>query len=114
MTIWFSIAGMTLITFINRYLFFAERIRFKPSNAVTRFLSFSSFAILTAIWTPIIFDLNSNAVLNGDPINFGHAGMDYLVASLVAASMAFMQVRSIVVVLLSTTLFFFLRFFVFS
>ena len=114
MTTWFIVVGMTLITFINRYLFFAERVRFKPSEAVTRFLGFSSFAILTAIWTPIIFQVDYGNFANNSELHFAYAGLDYLIATLLAAVLAAMHVRSLVVVLLSSGVFFFLRFFVFT
>ena len=102
---------MAIITFVNRYLFFIEGFRFKPSAQLTRFLEFSSFAILTAIWAPIIFVVDYGNGTQGFEFNLEHAGLDYLVATTAAALMTVLGVRSIIVVVLSTGLFFCLRWF---
>jgi len=47
---WLIILGMACITFINRYAFLSKSFYYKPSNKMLRFLSYSSYAILTAIW----------------------------------------------------------------
>ena len=98
------IAVMTLITFINRYLFFATAISYQPGSRVRRFLSYSSYAVLTAIWLPIVLEFDASQ-------GFSHAGNDYLLATLVAVLLAVMRVKSILVVVLSTTLFFTIRFY---
>ena len=103
--IWLLIAGMTLITFLNRYAFFSEIVQYRPGERVRRFLSYSSFAILTAIWTPIVFQVDFAAGVS-------HAGWDYLIAGTLAAVLSYCRIRSIVVVLLSAAVFFALRFFV--
>ena len=103
---WFTILGMAVITFINRYAFFSKGLRFQPNEQMIRFLSFSSYAILTAIWTPIVF--------NFDPAEgFSYTGMDYLIATSLAVVMAVLKASSIVIVIASTVIFFVLRFFVF-
>ena len=102
---WLLICGMTAITFGNRYAFFARYIRYHPSPRFRKFLNYSSYAILTSIWTPIVFGFSESG-------GFEHAGVDYLLASALAAILAIMRVPSIVVVLLSTALFFGIRFFV--
>lgn len=99
---WSLLAGMTAITFYNRYAFFARSIRYQPGDKARRFLSFSSYAILTSIWTPILFGYSSDA-------GFTIAGYDYLLAASLAAGMTIMGVRSIFVVLISTASFFILR-----
>ena len=93
---------MSLITFWNRFAFFSENARLQPGVRLKRFLSYSSYAILTAIWAPILFNYDQ---LSG----FGHAGSDYLIAASVAAVLSFLKLPSIVVVLISTGLFFLLR-----
>ena len=101
---WWMLGGMAVITFWNRYAFFAKSLSYLPGPKVQRFLGYSSFAILTAIWTPILFqaDYTTRSVTI--------AGLDYLIAAAVAAVLSFFRVRSIVVVLLSTALFFLLRY----
>lgn len=99
---WALLLGMSLITFWNRYAFFSEAVRFQPGVRLKRFLSYSSYAILTAIWTPILFNYNQSS-------GFDNAGSDYLIAASVAAVLAFLKLPSLVVVLISTGLFFLLR-----
>lgn len=99
---WLIIAGMSAITFINRYAFFAQVVRYKPGAKVSRFLSYSSFAILTSIWTPIVFTLDYSS-------GFSHAGWDYLLAGSLAAVLSIARIKSLYVVILSATLFFSLR-----
>lgn len=99
---WALLFGMSLITFWNRYAFFSESVRFQPGVRLKRFLSYSSYAILTAIWTPILFNYNQHS-------GFDNAGLDYLIATSVAAVLSILKLPSIVVVLISTGLFFLLR-----
>lgn len=100
---WLTIFGLSAITYVNRFAFFSEMVRYTPSENVRLFLGFSSYAILTSIWAPIIFSFDANG-------GFSYAGNDYLIAVTVAAILAFIRVHSIVVVLVSTALFFGLRF----
>lgn len=99
---WVLLFGMSLITFWNRFAFFSENVKLVPGVRLKRFLSYSSYAILTAIWTPILFNYNQSS-------GFGNAGSDYLIAAIVAAGLSFVKLPSIVVVLISTGLFFLLR-----
>lgn len=101
--IWVTILGMAIITFVNRYAFLARTLTYRPSAKVRRFLGFSSYAVLTAIWTPIVFSLESGMLLS-------HAGWDYLLAAALAAILTLTGFASIIVVLLSTSVFFLLRF----
>ena len=100
---WLIIIGMTFITFLNRYAFFTQWVRYQPNQHVRRFLGYSSYAILTAIWAPIIFSYDIE-------LGFRHAGIDYVVAAIVAILLTTMRLPSIVVVLISTGLFFCIRF----
>ena len=101
--IWLSISTMAAITFLNRYVFFARGLAYQPSAKVKQFLSFSSYAVLTAIWAPIIFKVDSDFSLS-------HAGWDYLIAGAVAAMLSLLRVPSIVTVVVSSGVFFMLRF----
>lgn len=97
------LGGMALITFWNRFAFFSKNMNYQPGVRVQRFLAYASFAILTAIWTPILFQVDYAV----GAITL--AGLDYLCAGIVAAVMALCRVRSLVVVLVSTSLFFLIR-----
>ncbi|KMV31076.1 branched-chain amino acid ABC transporter [Photobacterium swingsii] len=50
-----SILAMTAIVFFSRYVFLEPRVPLKLNKHALRLLSYSSPAILTAIWAPIIF-----------------------------------------------------------
>ncbi|MBF9002416.1 MULTISPECIES: AzlD domain-containing protein [Vibrio] len=50
-----SIFAMTALVFISRYLFLEPKLPLRLSANVQRFLSYSSPAVLTAIWAPIVF-----------------------------------------------------------
>ncbi|MFT5276365.1 MAG: branched-subunit amino acid transport protein [Saprospiraceae bacterium] len=99
---WALLFGMSLITFWNRFAFFSENVKLPPGVRLKRFLSYSSYAILTAIWTPILFNYDQAS-------GFDNAGPDYLISASVAAGLSFLKLPSIVVVLISTGLFFLLR-----
>ena len=100
---WLIILGMACITFINRYAFFSDGFQYKPSKKMLRFLSFSSYSILTAIWLPIIIQFEPSQGLN-------HNSYDYLLATTLATILAIFKVPSILIVILSSGLFFLLRF----
>ncbi len=102
--IWLLLLGMALITFANRYLFFSKMIAYSPGPKFKRFLSYSSYSVLTAIWVPIIFHFDGQS-------EFQLAGLDYLLAAVLAGLLSFYRVASIIVVLLSTVLFFLIRFY---
>jgi branched-subunit amino acid transport protein len=104
--IWWTIFTMAGITFYNRYAFFARAIEYEPSAGLKQFLGYSSAAVLTAIWAPIVFEVDSN-------FTFSHAGWDYLIAATLAAFMSFARLPTIVTVMLSAITFFTLRFLVF-
>jgi len=101
---WLLICCMALITFSNRYLFFASSIHYSPSPKLQRFLSYSAVSVLTAIWAPIVFQYDGQ-------YSFEAAGFDYLVGTSLAAILAFFRIQSMIVVILSVTVFFLLRFF---
>ncbi len=102
MMIWWIIYGMAVITFLNRYFFLAKSISIKPSESFRRFLSFSSLAVLTALWTPIVFRMETD-------LSWSIAGWDYLLASVIAVALCLARASSLLVVVVSTTAFFLLR-----
>ena len=53
--IWLSILLMTAIVFASRYIFLEPAIPLRLKNTARRFLRYSSPAVLTAIWGPIVF-----------------------------------------------------------
>jgi len=93
---------MAMITFFNRYLFFTPSIEISLGPKLRRFLSYSSYSVLTAIWMPVVFSFNNQT-------GFSVAGLDYLVASSLAAVLSFARLPSIVVVISSAAVFFLVR-----
>jgi len=105
--IWLLLIVMAAITFFNRYLFLAKSISYSPGVKLKRFLSYSSYAVLTAIWAPIVFEYDGMGV---SASHFSIAGYDYLVATIIAATLSFMRANSLMVVLCSSGVFFAIRF----
>ena len=105
MSVWALLIGMTAITFLNRYAFFPQQLRYTPGERVRRLLSYSSYAILTALWAPIIFKYEI-------PTGLQLAGWDYLIAASLACILSVLRVPSIIVVLVSASVFFGLRWFI--
>ena len=99
---WALVFGMAMITYANRYLFFARSIEYHPGARIQRLLSYSSYAVLTAIWTPLVFSYEKGQGVQ-------HAGIDYLLGASVAAILTALRLPSILVVLISTGVFFGLR-----
>lgn len=60
--IWLTIIAMASIIFISRYLFLEPRLPIKLNVQTQRFLNYSSPAVLTAIWAPIVFLPEENKV----------------------------------------------------
>ena len=103
MAVWSLILFMAVITFSVRYVFFAQVIRYQMGPKVKQLLRYSSFSILTALWTPIIFQYEPTA-------GFSYAGMDYLVAAATAVLLTLLRINTLAIVLVSVSLFFVLRF----
>ena len=101
---WLIVFGLTAITFINRYLFFSDQIKLTLGIRTQRFLRYSSFAVLTPIWVPIVIELDYR------PVRFSFAGWDYLIAVSIAGLLTLLRVPALIVVLVSSALFFCLRF----
>ena len=100
---WLTIVAMAVITFGNRYLFFSETISFQPGPRTRLFLTYSSYAIMTSIWTPIVLGYSPAGGLS-------HLGNDYVIGAIAAMLLTWLQFRTILVVLISTGLFFVVRF----
>ena len=100
---WLLILLMALVTYANRVVFLLRSIRFTPSEQLSTFLGYSSYAVLTAIWAPIVFSYSSES-------GFSTLGLDYVLASCVAAVLTVIRVPSIYVVLLSIGAFAAIRF----
>ncbi len=75
-----SIFAMTALVFMSRYLFLEPKLPLRLSANLQRFLSYSSPAVLTAIWAPIVFTHEKS--LWFDSIN------PYIWASLLAGILA--------------------------
>lgn len=103
---WWMLAGCAMVTFFNRYAFFSTRVKFQLSNKAKLFLSYSVYAVLTAIWLPIVLEIDGTGRLT-------HNGLDFLIGVCLAGGMAFFRVPSLWVVLVSSAVFFSLRFLVF-
>lgn len=101
--IWFSIIGMAFITYINRYAFLTNSFNYVPNEKIKRLLSYSSYSVLTAIWAPIVFQVDING-------RFAVTGMDYLIACSLAAIMSLCRMPSLLTVILSAVVFFGIRF----
>lgn len=50
-----SILAMTALVFLSRYLFLEPQLPIRLNPQMQRLLSYSSPAVLTAIWAPIVF-----------------------------------------------------------
>ena len=103
MMVWFLIGLMACVTYANRLVFLLETIKTTPNERFNVFLSYSSYAVLTAIWAPIVLQLDLDK-------GFELAGNDYVIAASVAAHLTVFRLPSIVVVLTSIGLFGAIRF----
>ncbi|ATC59230.1 AzlD domain-containing protein [Vibrio anguillarum] len=50
-----SILAMTALVFMSRYLFLEPKLPLRLNPVIQRLLTYSSPAVLTAIWAPIVF-----------------------------------------------------------
>lgn len=99
---WWLIVLMAGITFSNRALFLVDVVPYQPGPKLKKFLSYSAYAVLTAIWVPVIFSIERNTITV--------TGVDYLVGATVAAVLTVGRVPAIWVVLLSISVFSAIRF----
>ncbi|NAW88777.1 AzlD domain-containing protein [Photobacterium halotolerans] len=97
--IWLTILTMTLIIFASRYLFLDPRLPIKLNYQTQWFLSYSSPAVLTAIWAPIVF-LPDNKTIDLTYTN------PYLIGAVVAALIAWKTKNVLLTAVISMTVFF--------
>lgn len=99
---WLTLFTMAAVTFSTRALFLARAIRYQMGKRVRLLLTYSSYAILTAIWAPILFRYSPTEGL-------GHAGYDYLIGTAVAIGLTVLRLPTLAVVLCSAAVFFTIR-----
>ncbi|MGF1795875.1 AzlD domain-containing protein [Photobacterium swingsii] len=101
-----SILAMTAIVFFSRYVFLEPRVPLKLNNHALRLLSYSSPAILTAIWAPIIFLPEGElSVSLTNP---------YLLAAVITALLVWKTSNVLLSIILSMGAFLFLNLYLFS
>jgi len=98
--IWFMILGMASLVFVSRYLFLEPKLPLVLSKNTLKFLSYSAPAVLTAILAPIVFIREGALSLSLD----NH----YLLAAIVACLLAYFTRNTLLTVVVSMALFFFM------
>ncbi|OEF23496.1 AzlD domain-containing protein [Vibrio rumoiensis] len=93
-----SILAMTTVVFLSRYLFLEPKLPLKLNPTFQRILSYSSPAVLTAIWAPIVFVHDDKLALS-----FHNP---YLIAAVLAAAVAWKTKNVIATTVLSMGCFF--------
>ncbi|UGA57609.1 AzlD domain-containing protein [Vibrio sp. VB16] len=102
----FSIFAMAGLVFFSRYLFLEPKLPIKLNTTTQRLLAYSSPAILTAIWAPIVFIQDGE--LSIVPTN------PYLLGALFAAFMVWKTRNVLWTTIVSMALFLFLKLVVFN
>lgn len=97
----FSILAMTAVVFLSRYLFLFPKLPLKLNGNAQRLLSYSSPAVLTAIWAPIVF-------IHDDRLSVSYHN-PYLIAAILAAFIAWKTKNVIATTVLSMLCFFVLN-----
>lgn len=96
-----SIFAMTAVVFISRYLFLEPRLPVKLNAKAQRLLSYSSPSVLTAIWAPIVFVHDDKLALS--------LSNPYLIAAVLAATVAWKTKNVIATTVISMGCFFVLN-----
>lgn len=96
-----SIFAMTAVVFLSRYLFLDPRLPIKINPSTQRLLSYSSPAVLTAIWAPIVFVHDDKLAVN--------LSNPYFIAAVIAALVAWKTKNVIATTILSMGCFFILN-----
>ena len=99
--IWTSLLLMALLVFASRYLFLEPRLPIRLGPRVLHFLHYTSPAVLTAIWAPIVFHRDDRLAV----------GLDnpYFIAAILAAVLALTTRNILLTTLISMALFFVIR-----
>jgi branched-subunit amino acid transport protein len=96
--IWFTIIAMALLVFASRYIFLEPKLPLRLTAQTQKLLSYSSPAVLTAIWAPIVFLPEGELMLSyKNP---------YLIAALFAILLAWRTKNVLLTAVLSMALFF--------
>lgn len=101
MTVWLVILFMSLILFVNRYIFLEPRLPLRLGRNLRDFLGFAVPGLLTAICAPIIFVPEGQ--LNLSP------GNPYLLAGLFAVVVMIWKKNVLLTLGLSMAMFYLLR-----
>ncbi|WP_153448775.1 AzlD domain-containing protein [Vibrio algicola] len=96
-----SIIAMTAVVFLSRYIFLEPRLPVKLNVKAQRLLSYSSPAVLTAIWAPIVFVHDEQLALS--------LNNPYLIAAILAALVAWKTNNVIATTVISMGCFFILN-----
>ncbi|WP_414932905.1 AzlD domain-containing protein [Vibrio europaeus] len=96
-----SILAMTVLVFASRYLFLEPRLPLRLNPQAQRLLKYSSPAVLTAIWAPIVFMPEKQLWLSADN--------PYLIGALIAAFLAWKTKNVLLTTLVSMVVFLFLK-----
>ncbi|WP_064608027.1 AzlD domain-containing protein [Photobacterium sp. J15] len=102
--IWLTIFLMTLIVFSSRYMFLAPKLPLKLNAEAQKLLSYSSPAVLTAIWAPIVFLHEGKPEIT--------LQIPYLISAVIAALIAWKTKNVLVTAVISMTVFFLLTTFI--
>jgi len=98
---WWLIGVMAAMVFVSRYVFLEPKLPFKLSDQWLHFLEYTSPALLTAIWAPIVF--NQSNKLNLELQN------PYLMAASLAVALAIVTRNVLLTTLLSMLFFFYIK-----
>lgn len=104
--IFISILAMTALVFLSRYLFLEPKLPLRLNTQTQRLLSYSSPAVLTAIWAPIVFMPDNELSLS--------ESNPYLWAALTAALIAWKTKNVLLTTIISMVVFLVLNLWVFS
>ncbi len=99
--IWLTLLLMALIVFISRYLFLEPRLPIHLGPRELLFLHYTSPAVLTAIWAPIVFHRDGQLAITPDN--------PYFPAAIFAAVLAIWTRNILLTTVLSMALFFVIR-----
>ncbi len=105
MMVMISIFLMAALVFVSRYLFLEPKLPVKLGAETKRLLSYSSPAVLSAIWAPIVFTPEGTLWLS-----FGNP---YLLAALLAAFLAWRTHNVLLTTVVSMVVFLTLKLWVF-
>lgn len=98
-----SILAMTFLVFASRYLFLEPHLPLRLNPQTQRLLKYSSPAVLTAIWAPIVFIPEQELWVS--------ASNPYLIGAVVAALLAWRTKNVLLTTLVSMVVFLVLKLF---